>query len=98
SILLLGPATGEEQAGKSWWPTLSACAGILAVALLVRSVHPIPAVMVAYGRYASMRVNDSAQYIYVGEGMTASVAVSKLSDGVLHYHNAGKGQARGEAQ
>ena len=56
------------------------------------------AVMVAYGRYANMRVNDSAQYIYVGEGMTASVAVSKLSDGVLNYHNAGKVQASSEPQ
>jgi spermidine synthase len=55
-------------------------------------------VMVAYGRYASMRANDSAQYIYVGEGMTASVAVSKLSDGVLNYHNAGKVQASSEPQ
>jgi spermidine synthase len=98
SILLLGPTTGENQAGQSWWPTVSACAGILAVALLVRSVQPIPAVMVAYGRYASMRANDSAQYVYVGEGMTASVAVSKLSDGVLNYHNAGKVQASSEPQ
>ena len=96
SILLLGPA--NEQADKSWWPTVGACAAILAVALLVRSVQPIPAVMVAYGRYASMRANDSAQYVYVGEGMTASVAVSKLSDGVLNYHNAGKVQASSEPQ
>ena len=75
-----------------------ACAAILIVAVLVRSVQPIPPVMVAYGRYANMRVNDSAQYIYVGEGMTASVAVSKLSDGVLNYHNAGKVQASSEPQ
>jgi len=55
-------------------------------------------VMIAYGRYANMRVNDSAQYIYTGEGITASVAVSKLSDGVLNYHNAGKVQASSEPQ
>jgi len=96
SILLLAPATDEAQ--KSWWPTVTACAAIIVVALLVRSVQGIPAVMVAYGRYANMRVNDSAQYIYVGEGMTASVAVSKLSDGVLNYHNAGKVQASSEPQ
>jgi spermidine synthase len=100
SLLLIGPATGiaEDKVGKSWWPTVSACAAILAVALLVRSVQPIPAVLVAYGRYASMRANDSAQYVYVGEGMTASVAVSRLSDGVLNYHNAGKVQASSEPQ
>jgi spermidine synthase len=96
ALLLLGPA--NEGAEKSWWPTITACAAILLVAVLVRSVQPIPAVMIAYGRYANMRVNDSAQYIYVGEGMTASVAVSKLSDGVLNYHNAGKVQASSEPQ
>jgi spermidine synthase len=96
SIVLLGPV--NEKAGKSWWPTVWSCAAILIVALLVRSVHAVPAVLIAYGRYASMRVNDSAQYLYVGEGMTASVAVSKLSDGVLNYHNAGKVQASSEPQ
>ncbi len=96
ALLLLGPA--NDSAEKSWWPTITACAAILIVAVLVRSVQPIPAVMIAYGRYANMRVNDTAQYIYVGEGMTASVAVSKLSDGVLNYHNAGKVQASSEPQ
>jgi spermidine synthase len=96
SIMLLAPS-GEPDS-KSWVPTLTACAAIIIVALLVRSVQPIPAVMIAYGRYANMRTNDSAQYIYTGEGMTASVAVSKLSDGVLNYHNAGKVQASSEPQ
>jgi spermidine synthase len=96
AIMLFAPAT--DKAEKSWWPTVTACVAIIAVALLVRGVRKIPDVMVAYGRYANMRVNDSAQYIYVGEGMTASVAVSKLSDGVLNYHNAGKVQASSEPQ
>jgi spermidine synthase len=96
AILLLAPATDEAE--KSWLPTVAACLAIIVVALLVRTVQGIPPVMVAYGRYANMRVNDAAQYIYVGEGMTASVAVSKLSDGVLNYHNAGKVQASSEPQ
>ena len=96
SIMLLSPTS--EADNKSWAPTLTACAAIIMVALLVRSVQAIPPVMIAYGRYANMRTNDSAQYIYTGEGMTASVAVSKLSDGVLNYHNAGKVQASSEPQ
>jgi spermidine synthase len=96
AVLLLGG--DSEQAETSWGPTIAACAAILIVAVLVRSVHAVPPVLVAYGRYANMRVNDSAQYIYVGEGMTASVAVSRLSDGVLNYHNAGKVQASSEPQ
>src|SRR5204863_4290856 len=65
SIVLLGPVTQQDKAGTSWWPTVSSCAAILIVALLVRSVHAVPAVLIAYGRYASMRVNDSAQYLCV---------------------------------
>ncbi|HUK33540.1 MAG TPA: fused MFS/spermidine synthase, partial [Vicinamibacterales bacterium] len=95
-IMLLAPATDESS--PSWWPTVAACVAIVLVALLVRNVQSIPPVMIAYGRYANMRVNDSAQYIYTGEGLTASVAVSRLSDGVLNYHNAGKVQASSEPQ
>ena len=39
-----------------------------------------------------MRGKDNT-VIYVGEGLTASVAVSKLPDGIMNYHNAGKVQA-----
>ena len=34
----------------------------------------------------------------MGEGLNASVAVSRLSDGALNYHNAGKMQASSEPQ
>src|SRR5215471_13784741 len=73
-IMLLAPATDDTS--PSWWPTVAACAAIVVVALLVRNVQSIPSVMIAYGRYANMRVNDAAQYIYTGEGLTANVAVS----------------------
>jgi spermidine synthase len=39
-----------------------------------------------------------ADIIYKGEGWNASVAVSRLSNGVLNYHNAGKVQASSEPQ
>ena len=51
----------------------------------------------AYGRYTATRVGQ-ADIIYVGEGWTASVAVSELPDGILNYHNAGKVQASSEPQ
>src|SRR6185369_12524668 len=38
----------------------------------------------------------NADIIYVGEGLHASIAVSRASDGVLNYHNAGKIQASSE--
>jgi spermidine synthase len=69
-----------------------------AVMVLARSVHDVPALLIAYGRYSATRVNEGADYLYKGEGMTASVAVSRLSNGVLNYHNAGKVQASSEPQ
>jgi spermidine synthase len=65
--------------------------------LLARSVHELPGLLVAYGRYAATRVGQ-ADIIYVGEGLNATVAVSELSNGVRNYHNAGKVQASSEPQ
>ncbi|HQX81587.1 MAG TPA: fused MFS/spermidine synthase [Vicinamibacterales bacterium] len=65
--------------------------------LLARSVPPMPWLLVAYGRYAATWVGQN-EIIYMGEGMTASVAVSRTPNGVLNYHNAGKVQASSEPQ
>jgi spermidine synthase len=61
-------------------------------------VHPVPPLLVGYGRWFATRLENINDFIYVGEGMTASVAVSQLSNGVLNYHNAGKVQASSEPQ
>jgi spermidine synthase len=60
--------------------------------LLAAVVHPLPARLVEYGRFATVR-GATNKTIYVGEGLTASVAVSDLPDGIRNYHNAGKVQA-----
>jgi spermidine synthase len=70
---------------------------MVAAGLLARSVHELPGLLVAYGRFAATRVGQ-ANVIYVGEGLNASVAVSELSNGVRNYHNAGKVQASSEPQ
>ena len=70
---------------------------MVVAALLVRSVPPVPGILVAYGRFAAARVGQ-ADVFYTGEGINASVAVSRLWNGVLNYHNAGKVQASSEPQ
>jgi spermidine synthase len=75
--------------------TLIASAAVAAVFLL--TVHPVPGLLVAYGRYSATEIGQS-DIIYVGEGWNASVAVSQRSNGVLNYHNAGKVQASSEPQ
>jgi spermidine synthase len=71
--------------------------GLVGGLLLPAAIRPVPGTMVAYGRWAPTRASG-ATIIYVGEGYNASVAVSRLANGVLNYHNAGKIQASSEAQ
>jgi spermidine synthase len=77
--------------------------GMLLVALffaayLVRTVPTIPGILVAYGRYAATWIGQTGDIFYVGEGLNSSVAVSRLSSGILNYHNAGKVQASSQPQ
>jgi spermidine synthase len=100
-LLLLEPAPGSEEtkAARSQIPGMIFVAFAIAVgALLIRTVHEVPGLLIAYGRYAATRTGQAHEIIYKGEGMMASVAVSRLSDGVLNYHNAGKVQASSEPQ
>jgi len=103
ALILLEPSfagSGAAADGQGRWNiagTVVLAAAMVAAGLLARSVHPLPGLLVAYGRYSATRVGQ-ADIIYVGEGLNASVAVSRLSNGVLNYHNAGKVQASSEPQ
>ena len=71
-------------------------AGLIAIAVvafaLVYTVPALPPAFVAYGRFLPTRGAD-ANVVYVGEGLTASIAVTEEPSGILTYHNAGKTQA-----
>ena len=100
-LLVLEPLAAGDQAKplKAQVPGMIGVAVAIALgALLIRSVHEVPGLLIAYGRYTATRTNQASEIIYKGEGMMASVAVSRLSDGVLNYHNAGKVQASSEPQ
>ncbi|HVX42091.1 MAG TPA: fused MFS/spermidine synthase [Gemmatimonadaceae bacterium] len=79
--------------GAAW----GAAALVLAF-LCARTVPPVPPLLVGYGRWFVTRLDNANDFIYMGEGITASVAVSQLPNGVLNYHNAGKVQASSEPQ
>jgi spermidine synthase len=62
-------------------------------------VPAVPALLVGYGRYAPTYLTDDyIRFLYVGEGMNSSMAVSELENGDRNYHNAGKVQASSEPQ
>src|SRR5881397_868370 len=85
-----GAETGTRLSKYSLAVSLLIVAGY--TELVIATVHPLPARLVEYGRFAAVRVAAN-KTIYVGEGLTASVAVSDLPDGIRNYHNAGKVQA-----
>jgi spermidine synthase len=88
-----GEARGRMRLGG----TLLIVGAAMFAAWLARNVSPVPAILVAYGRYAASRLGQ-ADVIDMREGWQASVAVTRLSNGVLNYHNAGKVQASSEPQ
>jgi spermidine synthase len=97
-LLVSESPKAEGKGGLAMGPAMLVvvlvCAGAV---LLARTVPPLPGLLVAYGRYAATWVGIN-QVIYVGEGITASVAVTRTPNGVLNYHNAGKVQASSEPQ
>ncbi|MEO6080294.1 MAG: fused MFS/spermidine synthase [Steroidobacteraceae bacterium] len=56
-------------------------------------VHTVPGILAGYGRWAVTWLKDPRKFIYVGEGLNATLAVSETQDGSRYYHNAGKVQA-----
>jgi spermidine synthase len=98
-LLLVGEAPREGVPGGMRAPAVAAllllvCGGAV---LASRVVPPLPGLLVAHGRYAATWVGIN-EIVYVGEGITAAVAVTRTQDGVLNYHNAGKIQASSEPQ
>ena len=65
---------------------------------LITTIIPVPPILVGYGRFAAVRQYNHGEFIFTGEGMNSSMTVSRLTNGVLNYHNAGKVQASSEPQ
>ncbi|HEY3042389.1 MAG TPA: fused MFS/spermidine synthase [Vicinamibacterales bacterium] len=97
-VLAWGVLDQETMSNTAQWVTTGGLvvAGAVAV-LLARTVPDVPGVLIAYGRYTATR-NGQDKIIYKDEGMTASVAVSQMPNGVLNYHNAGKIQASSQPE
>jgi spermidine synthase len=72
---------------------LAVVAVVLAVSAAA-SVAPVPPDVIAYGRQlATFRGN---RYLYQGEGLNSSIAVSESADGVRNFHVSGKVEASTE--
>ena len=81
---------------SGWSPrpagTLLAIAGAAAAIACVVTVPSVPDGLVAYGRFLPTYTNPP-RYLYVGEGINSSIAVSEEPSGVRNFHVAGKVEA-----
>jgi spermidine synthase len=96
-LIVIAALSGLMLLAESKVATVPLAAAGAIAGLLVLSVHPIPGIFIAYGRYTATQLGQS-EVIYSGEGWNASVAVSERPNGVRNYHNAGKVQASSEPQ
>ncbi|MGD0412920.1 MAG: fused MFS/spermidine synthase [Verrucomicrobiota bacterium] len=83
----------EEMPGRTALPAISLALAAGLAGFFVASVPPVPWQLIAHGRYLATFGNDR-ELVYMGEGMNASVAVTKMNDsGVLNFHISGKIEA-----
>ena len=74
-----------------------ACLAAVWVAGMAWLVPPVSPALVAYGRFSGLWAGSN-EFVYVGEGLQASVAVTRTPSGLTLYHNAGKVQASSMSQ
>jgi spermidine synthase len=101
ALLMLVLAANEERGGIRLAPRglVRGAVVLVAAVAFARTIPAVPALLVGYGRYAPTYLNsDYINFLYVGEGMNSSMAVSELDNGDRNYHNAGKVQASSEPQ
>ncbi|MCZ6634827.1 MAG: fused MFS/spermidine synthase [bacterium] len=92
SVFLRRKSTVSRKQDLAWLTGLTAI-GIL----LAWGVPEVPRGLIAYGRNLPSW-GDSVDYIYVREGMNASIAVSEHPGGDREFHVSGKVVASNEAQ
>jgi len=94
AMLLLVPSAVSRRRAVAAGVLATAVA---AAALAIATVPATPGLLVGCGRH-SARLDGLHEFLFVGEGLQADVAISRGIAGRLYYHNAGKVQASSEPQ
>ncbi len=82
-----GTPTGRQSA--LWGAAIVVVAG----SWVTWKIQRIPDALIGFGRWTAGYGYERGTILYTGEGLNSSMAVSRLQNGVLNYHNAGKIQA-----
>ncbi|MEQ8790421.1 MAG: fused MFS/spermidine synthase [Pirellulaceae bacterium] len=91
-------ARGGQGDDRFWTgrpATLTLTTAAVAAVAVVALVPPAPPGLIAYGRFLPTYWQEP-EYLYVGEGTNASIAVSENLDGVRNFHVSGKVVASSE--
>ncbi|MEZ6138140.1 MAG: fused MFS/spermidine synthase [Pirellulaceae bacterium] len=74
--------------------------GLAACGLVVTAISiPKPPVgLAAYGRFLITWTSDLPDFLYAGDGLSASIAVSEMAGGIRNFHVSGKVVASSEPQ
>ncbi len=87
-LMLLASYSRHRRPAALW--RVASVAALVAVATISASAVPgLPAGLIAYGRNLPTYL-ELPEFLYVGEGMNASVAVSEEQDGTRNFHVSGK--------
>jgi len=92
-VMLVWPPPSDAASPAARRIALS-LAGLLIAAAAAASVAPVPPDVVAYGR--QIATFKGASYLYEGEGLNSSIAVSESEGGIRNFHVSGKVEASTE--
>ena len=93
-LLLAVPVrAGNAAAARSPQAVPLLALGVALTVFAIGIVHPVPGILVGYGRWAVTWLKSHGEFIYVGEGLNSTMTVSEMPNGTRNYHNAGKVQA-----
>src|SRR5208337_2329592 len=101
-LILLSAVSGLFALAPLEWPPrmkagmLLPAAATVAAVLLAKSVSGVPSMLIAYGRRITTSASSS-EILYAGEGMNASIAISRWNDGAVQFHVSGKVEASTES-
>jgi|RhiMethySRZTD1v2_1073278.scaffolds.fasta_scaffold42455_1 spermidine synthase len=91
-LIVLGPVAAKARTVLG----AAALAGaLLVVGYASSTVTGVPDTLIAYGRRMMNSLNRS-KILYTGEGMNASIAISRWDDGAIQFHVSGKVEASTE--
>jgi spermidine synthase len=92
-VMLAWPAPADARVPAAR-RILTSLAGIVLAAVAATSIAPVPPEVIAYGR--QLATFKGASYLYEGEGLNSSIAVSETEGGVRNFHVSGKVEASTE--